>query len=504
MSYRFVGALVALGILFACCASKANNSEAADPRIACVETGLLPITATKDKKGMMANIRERMRAFGVPGLSIAVIDGGQLAWAKGYGVADSRTGLSVTTDTLFQAASISKPLTALGALGLVQSGKLNLDEDVNQRLKAWKIPDNKFTQVHKVTLRLLLSHSAGVADIAFPGYDPKQPMPTLLQVLNGEPPATNKPIIIDSIPGSHYSYSRGGYDILQQLLIDVSGEPFESYMQSKVLRPLAMMHSSFRQPLPASLIHLAAAAHYAGGQAVPGRFRTPEMAMAGLWSTPSDLALYIINTQRSYRGASSTPLSPALTKEMLAPNNGDRGLGPVISGNGTTVRFGHDGFNEGFESSMVGYTDRGQGAVVMANSGFSFMLIKEILDGIARIYKWPQYNSTNQWPPDASMAQQEVTMIPIDLIVASVGKYRLDADHTMQLTRKGEHLFIEWPGDGEAEIFATPGGRLFCPQLIFSDFGSPWLRFVRPDAGGKTVTKILAADDESQPFMRLN
>jgi CubicO group peptidase (beta-lactamase class C family) len=379
-----------------------------------------------------------------------------------------------------------------------------LDEDINQRLKTWKIPDNQFTQVHKVTLRLLLSHSAGVADIAFPGYDQKQPIPTLVQVLNGEPPATNKPIIIDSIPGSHYSYSRGGYDILQQLLIDVSGEPFESYMQSKVLRPLGMMHSSFQQPLPSALIHRAAAAHYAGGQAVPGKFRTPEMAVAGLWSTPSDLALYLVNTQRSYRGASRTPISQMLTKEMLAPNEGDRGLGPVISGKGATARFGHDGFNEGFESSMVGYIERGQGAVVMANSGFSFMLIKEVLDGIARVYKWPQYDSTNQWPPDASMAQQEVTMIPIDLIAASVGKYRLDADHTMQLVEKRQHLFIEWPGDGEAEVFAAPGGRLFCPQLIFSDFGSPWLRFVRTDAGGKIVTKILAADDGSQAFLRQN
>jgi hypothetical protein len=190
---------------------------------------------------------------------------------------------------------------------------------------------------------------------------------------------------------------------------------------------------------------------------------------------------------------------------MLAPNEGDRGLGPVISGRGATARFGHDGFNEGFESSMVGYIERGQGAVVMTNSGFSFMLIKEVLDSIARVYKWPQYDSTNQWPPDASVAQQEVTKIPVDLITASVGKYRLDADHTMQLTGKGEHLFIEWPGDGEAEVFATPGGRLFCPQLIFSDFGSPWLRFVRTDdAGGKTVTKILAADDGSQAFLRLN
>jgi CubicO group peptidase (beta-lactamase class C family) len=462
---------------------------------------LLPITATKEKLRSFANIRDRMRAFGVPGLSIAVIDGGEVAWAKGYGVVDTSTGLAVTADTLFQAASISKPLTALGALELVQSGKLNLDEDVNRRLKTWKIPDNKFTQTQKVTLRLLLSHSAGVADIEFPGYDPKQPIPTLVQVLNGQPPATNKPIIIDSIPGSHYSYSRGGYDILQQLLVEVSGEPFESFMESKVLRPLGMMHSSFRQPLPASLVHLSATAHYAGGQSVPGRFRTPEMAMAGLWATPSDLALYVINTQRSYRGASSTLISPVLAKEMLAPNKGDRGLGPVISGKGASARFGHDGFNEGFESSMVGYIGRGQGAVVMTNSGFSFMLIKEVLNSIARVYKWPQYDSTNQWPPSASITQQEVTTIPHSILSAAVGQYVLDANTVIQIFARDNRLFLHWPGDGDAEVFRTPDDRYFCPQLTFSELGVPFLRFA---VGSQSTVTELLADDGRRVLRRAN
>jgi CubicO group peptidase (beta-lactamase class C family) len=496
--------MLACGALFVCHASVAASQGAADPRIRRVETGLLPIAATNDKMGSQADIRDRMRAFEVPGLSVAVIDSGRIAWAKGYGVSDSRTRRPVTTDTLFQAASISKPITALAALALVQSGELRLDQDVNQKLKTWKVPDNQFTRTQKVTLRLLLNHSAGVADIPFPGSGPGQTTPTLLQVLNGEPPATNPPITIDSIPGSRYSYSRAGYDILQQVLMDASGQPFESFMETEVLRPLGMLHSSFRQPLPASLERIAAAGHYAGGQRIPGKLRTPEMAMAGLWSTPSDLARYLIDIQRAYLGASSTPIGRPLAEDMLRPGKGNRGLGPVISGTGAAARFGHDGFNEGFESSMVGYISRGQGAVVMANSGFSFMLIKEVLDSIARVYGWPQYDSTNQWPPDASMGQQEVLTVPSDLIGASVGEYRLDADHTMQLIERGKHLFIEWPGDGEAEVFATPGGRLFCPQLIFSDFGSPWLKFVREDTGGKTVTKILAGDDASQAFLRLN
>lgn len=179
-------------------------------------------------------------------------------------------------------------------------------------------------------------------------------------------------------------------------------------------------------------------------------------------------------------------MSPALTREMLTPQGGFHGLGPVISGEGTTIRFGHEGFNAGFESSMVGYVDHGQGAVVMANSNLAFPLIMEILDSIARVYQWPHYGSTNMWPPDAPVAQQEVTAIPPDLITASVGHYKADESLTMRLTEKDARLLIELPGYGEAEVFATSGDRLLCPQLLFSDFGSPWL-----DSSGMTQDALI-------------
>jgi CubicO group peptidase (beta-lactamase class C family) len=469
-----------------------------DPRIHSVEFGLLPLASTKEHIGETVAIRQRMREFGTPGLSVAVIEGGRLAWARGYGVADSKSHRPVTAKTLFQAASISKPLTAMGVLALVRSGKLDLDQGVNEYLKSWKVPENQFTQTHKVTLRLLLSHTAGVADIDFP-Y-PKDPLPTLVQILNGALPAKNTPITIDAVPGAHHLYSRAGYDITQQLLMDVSAEPFEDFMQKVVLDPLGMTHSSFRQPLPPSLLRIAGTPHLAGGARIVEELRTPEMAMAGLWSTPSDLTQYVISVQRTLSGSNDGLIGRELTKEMLTPQKGYHGLGPVISGEDETVRFGHDGFNEGFISSMVAYEKFGQGAVVMANSGFSFMLIKEVLDSIARAYKWQNYDFTNMQPPDASLPQQEVIKVPQELIKASIGQYRLDVEDTFRIFEKKRHLFIDWPGEGEAEIFATPSGRMFCASL---PFGSPWLKFVRANKGKKIVTKILAAHDGSQAFLRV-
>ena len=471
-----------------------------DPRIHSVEFGLLPLASTKEHMGETVGIRERMRDFGTPGLSVAVIAGGRLAWARGYGVADSKSHRPVTAETLFQAASISKPLTAMGVLALVQGGKLNLDQDVNQYLKSWKVPENEFTQTKKVTLRLLLSHTAGVADVDFPDRGPNSPLPTLVQILNGAPPAKNMPITIDAVPGSQHRYTPGAYDITQQLLMDVSAEPFEDFMQTAVLEPFGMMHSSFRQPLPPSLLRIAATPHLAGGARILEGLRTSEMAMAGLWSTPSDLAQYLISIQRTLSGSNDGLIGRQLTKEMLTPQKGYHGLGPVISGEGEAVRFGHDGFNEGFISSMVGYEKFGQGAVVMANSGFSFMLIKEVLDSIARIYKWQNYDSTNMQPPDASLPQQEVIKVPRKLIKASTGQYRLNDEDTFRIFEKKQHLFIDWPGEGEAEIFATPSGRMFCASL---PYGSPWLTFVRTNNGKKIVTKILAAHDGRRAFLRV-
>ena len=499
MKYQFARLLIIVG-LFSGRVWGTEEERTIDRRIQSVEFGLLPLASTKEHMGETVGIRERMRDFGTPGLSVAVIEGGRLAWAHGYGVADSKSHRPVTPETLFQAASISKPLTALGVLALVKSGKLNLDQDVNQYLKSWKVPENQFTQTHKVTLRLLLSHTAGVADIDFPDIGPNDPLPILVQILNGSPPAKNIPITIDAVPGSQHRYSRGGYDIAQQLLLDVSAEPFEDFMRTTVLDPLGMMHSSFRQPLAPSLLRLAATPHLAGGARILEELRTSEMAMAGLWSTPSDLAQYLIGIQTTLSGSNDGLIGRELAKAMLTRQKGYHGLGPVISGEGETVRFGHDGFNEGFISSMVGYEKFGQGAVVMANSGFSFMLIKEVLDSIARAYKWQNYDFTNMQPPDASLPQQEVIKVPQTLIKASIGQYRLDEEDTFRIFEKKQHLFIDWPGEGEAEIFATPSGRMFCASL---PFGSPWLTFVRANRGKKIVTKILAAHDGRQAFLRV-
>jgi hypothetical protein len=187
---------------------------------------------------------------------------------------------------------------------------------------------------------------------------------------------------------------------------------------------------------------------------------------------------------------------------MLRAGLGSRGLGPAISGEGQWIRFGHDGFNEGFEASFTAYVHEGRGAVVMANSGFAFMLIKEILDSISRVYAWPAYGATTQQPPAASIRQQLVRSVPPLVLTTSPGRYRLGDSLTFQIFARDGRLFIDWPGAGIAEVFATAGGRFFCPQLTFSELGSPWLQLVSDRQG--RVTKIRADDDGSVEIPRID
>ena len=348
-----------------------------------------------------------MAALHVRGVSIAVIHDGKVEWAKGYGVA-SIGGAPVTPETLFQAASISKPVTAMAVLHLVQTGKLNLDTDVNQYLKSWKVPANDFTKKTKITLRELLSHTAGMTVHGFPGYASDAPIPTLVQVLNGAKPANSPAIYVDIAPDSEWRYSGGGFVVTQQLLLDVTGKPFPTFMKETVLGPAGMTHSTYEQPLPKSRMGEAAMPYDSNGQASPGGPHVyPEMSAAGLWTTPSDLGRFAIELQNALAGKSSV-LSAATAKEMLAQIKGNWGLGIGVGGGATHAYFQHSGANDGFQCNMVAY-DSGDGVAIMTNSDNGGQLAGEIVRTIAYERKWPDF-APRQLPNPANISLSTETL----------------------------------------------------------------------------------------------
>src|SRR5262249_39700427 len=378
----------------------AQGKDSVAERIQRVESGLLPGVIIKGQTSTM-KLAERIAHYKVPGLSVALINDGKIEWARGYGVIEKDGGKPVTADTLFLAGSISKPVAALAALRLVEQGKLDLDEDVNQKLKTWKVPENEFTKEKKVTLRGLLSHSAGLTVHGFPGYSVDAPMPTLVQILNGEKPANTSAIRVDIVPGSRWRYSGGGYTVMQQLLMDVTGKTFPELTREFVLAPAGMRQSTYENPLPKSLEASAATAHRWNGDQVKGRWHVyPEMAAAGLWTTPSDLARYAIEVQRALAGQSKI-LSRAMAQQMVTVQKGSHGLGPGLDNAGKeSARFSHGGVDEGFEAFFTAYCQGGRGAVVMMNANRAMPLAQELIRAIAREYNWPDY-----LPPERNLAK---------------------------------------------------------------------------------------------------
>ncbi len=365
-----------------------------------VETGFPPIFFARGHAPLTFDLQTLMKLYRVPGVSIAIIDQFKIDWTKTYGAVENGKNTPITGNTVFQAGSISKPVAAAAALSLVQQGKLTLDEDVNKTLATWKVPENEFTQKEKVTLRRLLTHSAGLTVHGFPGYAPAEPVPTLVQVLDGQKPANNPPIRVDMVPGTAYRYSGGGVTVEQQLLIDVTSEQFPQLMRELVFNKENMNDSTFEEPLPLTWSSRAASGTDTCGNTVRGRWRTyPEMAAAGLWTTPSDLARFAIDIALSTRGKSNLVLTKGMAQEMLTRQVSNVGLGFHLGGNKNPSEFRHGGSDEGFEAELIMNANSGQGIVIMTNSQNGSALAELLIESVANEYTWkyapPRHNAIN-------------------------------------------------------------------------------------------------------------
>jgi CubicO group peptidase (beta-lactamase class C family) len=455
-----------------------TRSEHAD-LVSAVENALQPAMYAQGKPIAAMNILDRMKYYHVPGVSVAVIDNGKIDWAKGYGIKETGGNDPVTPETLFQAASISKPVTALGTLQLVEKGILNLDSPVNDKLVSWKVPENEFSEKEKVTLRRLLTHSAGLTVSGFPGYTTSEQIPTPVQVLDGEKPANTSPVRVDMIPGSEWRYSGGGFVVTQLLVADVSGKPFQETMQATVLAPLEMNHSTFEQPLPRDKTEQAASAHLANGEVVKGMWHVyPELAAAGLWSTPSDLCRFAIELQKSVAGGSNKVISQEMAVKMLAPGIGNWGLG-VGLGESTAEEkrsFSHGGGNKGFICMLFAFVNKGQGAVVMTNSENGNELVMEILRSLSSVYGW------------SILQPKEVALVEIapEKLIRYAGDYRApdEPDTPVVVYIEKDQLRMKSPETGDWAL--SPISET---EFVYMD-------------GGAEITFIKGPDDRVDQMQR--
>ena len=438
-----------------------QSSDSLDAKIKRVESGLLPAVHIKGRPLEKLNLADRMALHKVPALSVAVIKDFKVEWAKAYGFRDAEEKSPATVETLFQAASISKPVAATAALHFVEKALLNLDEDINAKLVSWKIPGNRFAAKQTVTLREILSHSAGLTVHGFMGYPTGQPVPTLLQVLDGKKPANSAPIRVDVLPGSLWRYSGGGYVVMQQLLIDVLGKPFPDMMKETVLAPAGMTQSTYEQPLQEALLARAAVGYRSSGKPVEGRrYVYPEMAAAGLWTTPADLCRFAIEIMNAFHGRSGKVMSQDMAKAMLTVQKAPSGLGFMLQGEGADFRFSHSGGNEGFVCDLVAYPARGMGLAVMTNADAGGALIGEIERAIAAEYGLPGSN-----PVEKTLVE-----LAAEVLDGFAGRYETDFGGeklVVAVSRKSDRLALDLMGN-EMELYPESGTKFFTMDLRFT------------------------------------
>ena len=408
-------------------------------------------------------LEELMARFNVPGVSLAVIHDFEIHWAKGYGVADVVTDQPVDTATLFQAASISKPVAAMGVLKAVQDDVFGLDDDINDILTSWQLEVGEFTRERPVTPRSLTSHTSGLGDgFGFPGYDPGGAIPTVIQILDGEPPSNTRPLFMERPPFSLTEYSGGGATLMQQALADARGRPFEQVLRDDVLAPIGMADSTFEQPLPSDRDRNAARAHDGEGRSRGPKWHVyPEMAAAGLWTTAGDLARFAIEVQKSALGESNKVLSRAMVQEMLTPVGvGDYAVGFSLQKMGQGWYFSHGGSNWGFQSTLLAHKLHGYGLAIMTNADRGGAVMQELSQRIQRAYEWdslaPPAPRGYDPPPD-----YETIELSPDVLDDYVGDYQLNEQVTLAITREDDTLMAAPTGQPSAQLFAVERDHFF-------------------------------------------
>ncbi len=425
--------------------SKPNNPEYSAEVEDRIEKVLNSLQVGTEIQGnfKIETLEERMAFYHTPAVSIAVVNNGKIEWARGFGKSDLESNTLTDIETMFQAASISKPIFALAVMKLKEKGKVDTEKDVNAYLSSWKIPKNGDWQP-KISLRQLLSHTAGLTVHGFPGYANKEAIPTIPQILNGEKPANTGRVFVDILPGTKFRYSGGGTVVAQLAITDLLKKPFPEIMDEEVFRPLQLKQSTFSQPLPKDFKYKTATAYPYKNLPITGNHHIyPEMGPAGLWTTPTELATIMLEIQKGLSGTSDF-IEKETLEEMLTPQEVANwiGIGFMLEGENESARFKHGGWNEGFLSEFRGHKNLGKGVVIMLNSNEGHGIIDEIMNAVAKEYEWPDYltEETKFEPIDASVLNH----------LGEYGEYKLD--------HSNGQLFLVLPKQEPLELKRTTDG----------------------------------------------
>jgi len=494
---------IVAGFVITCLSASAQTDSAMltdSAKVREVENNL--VGATQAEGEVPGTIKDRMAHYRLKGLSVAIIHNYKIEWAKGYGWADEGSRIPVTDQTLFQAASISKSLNAVGVLKLVQDKRLDLYSDINNYLYvktpktvdaakksgntfilmngdnlSWSFRYDSLSKGKKISMANLLSHTAGLNVHGFGGYERGADLPTLPQILDGKAPANSRPVRSMYEPGRKFEYSGGGITISQLIVTDITNQPYDRYMYDNVLKPMGMINSTYSSFPPREKRALFATGYNTSAREIDGKYHIyPEQAAAGLWTNPTDLSKYIIETQLALDGKSAKVLNQQTTKLRLTPYiDKQAALGVFILDMNGTKYFTHSGSNEGFRSEYYGSMEDGNGVVVMVNSD-NGDIIPEIVNSVAKVYKFDGlYRS--------KIVKRVSTTADEKTLQSYTGKYALNPEFILTVTKEGNKLYGQATGQ-ERYLLYPESETKFLLKI-----GDIELEFMKDDTG--IVNKVV-------------
>ncbi|MEM6649487.1 MAG: serine hydrolase domain-containing protein [Pseudomonadota bacterium] len=475
-----------------------HETTSLQDKIAHMEEGLRPAYRMKGEPGQRWTLEERMDHYNVPGVSIALIQDGNVVWAKGYGTSEVGSDNPIDPDTVFSVGSLSKTAGAMVALKMVADKELDLDHDVNEYLTTWQLPESDFSKTSPATLRGLFAHTAGLSVSGFADYLPGEDLPTTIETLNGMGPAKNDPVEFIYTPGTHSSYSGGGTTVAELVMEDVSALSFPEVSDQKVFTPLRMTRTTFENPLPASHGNIAHA-HDENGErtALPrGWHAFPERAASGLWTTPTDYATMLIALVDSYHGEEDAFLPQALAIDTLTEQGpSDHGIAPVMKGSGIERRLAHGGSNEAYKALYEVFLETQSGIVVFTNGANGWPLNDEIARATYDAFGWP--------------GREEIISIPTSLSSKQLGKFAGIYELTTENLTTTKRLYRH--GTSEIEILLRKGklhinheghrGDLLLPlssHRYITEDGFYEIEFVKSLTGGPMTAVIRGGDNMAE------
>lgn len=481
----------------------AYGEESTNRQIERVETSLPAVL--KDNQTLDLSLKIWMEALGIPGVSVAVIDDYRIAWASGFGVMEAgEVDRPISEETIFQAASIAKPVAALAVLHHVEQGTFQLDTDINSYLKSWQLPASSHLDAD-VTLRQLLAHTGGVTPGGFAGYERGTEIPNTVQILAGQSPATNSAAQVVSSPGSAVQYSGLGYTLVELALTDSLGKPFDDIVREAVFQPVGMQDSTFEQVLPDDLAGRAASGHRSTGSPIAsGWYLSPELAAAGLWTTPTDLALLAIEIAKSKSGRSNQILSRSMTQRMLTPHKEQMGIGLVVRPENEHGYFAHSGGNQGYRAHFEMLADTGDGVVVMTNSDAGHLIAALLIRSVAQAYNWP----SQPRPVSAALTEAIFNQLDLagtkrakievgdDILAKYVGQYELAPGLEFDVTLEQGQLLVQLGDQPPFPIYPESKSKFFLEvvdaQITFTE-----------DSSGNVVSLILHQGGRDQEALKI-